>query len=201
MAVPREWILEIEALREQRNKAQLDEWKREDPEWYEAIIRFTGPNPSRDEVDNVMLNNKKFKEWHSKRIAARIKASQKYAFTLTTNKHCDDWVAEEQAMIQACHKLYSQTTCKIKEGSCYLEYTNNGRPHIHGWYQTENGGRVYAKVFMRLWSLWDEDKPMKPKGHQGGFHEKVKSLNYEAYAAADERLVCGKERGVFTCPT
>jgi hypothetical protein len=197
-AIPREWILEIERGRDQRNKAQLDEWKRDDPEWYEAIIHYTGSShPTSDEVRDCLMNNKKFKEWHSKRIALRIKTSQKYAFTLTTNVTNDNWVQAEQDMIQASYKLYSQTTCTIVDGDCYLEYTKDGRPHIHGWYQTENGGRVYAKVFGRIWKLWDEDKK-QGKGHQGGFHEKVKSLHYEQYASAEERKVCGKSKGIFT---
>jgi len=196
-AIPREWIMEVERQREHNNKLQLDKWKREDPEWYEALIKYAGQNPSSYDVTNCIVYNKKFAAWNSERIKRKIKASQKYAFTLTTNANNDDWIQAEQDMIQAAHKLFTQTTCTIQEGESYLEYTHNGRPHIHGWYQTENGGRVYAKVFERIWKIWDEDK-RQGKGHQGGFHEKVKSLNYERYASAEERKVCGKSRGIFT---
>jgi len=195
-AVPMEWIMEAEKAMDQRHRMHMDRQKKEDPEFFEQVtLKYFKHEPSRLEERDAIYDKKYLKlvnEFHE----AKIKVSQKYAFTFTTNAHCDDWVATEQDMIKACHKLYSQSTCPIKQGDAYLEYTHDGRPHIHGWYQTDTGGRVYAKVFERIWKLWDEGKK-QGKGFQGGFHEKVKSLNYERYASAEERKVCGKENGIF----
>jgi len=196
-AVPMEWILDVERESAQRQINNLDVLEKESPEFYKLLVEHNkGRRPTDMEQFNIIMSPRFKKEWTALQ-EAKIKKSTKYAFTFTTNAHNDDWVQAEQDMIKACHKLYTQTTCTIAQGDAYLEYTHDGRPHIHGWYQTESGGRVYAKVFERIWKIWDEDK-RQGKGHQGGFHERVKSLNYEKYAAAEERWICGKLDGEFT---
>lgn len=112
-----------------------------------------------------------------------------FAFTLTTNiTDAALFPEEEQKMVLAATKILSQQTNTVKEGEAYLEYTTNGAPHIHGWYKTEKGGRIYAKIFKRHWNLWNEDIRIG-KGHQGGYHEKQKSANYNKYASAEGRLI------------
>ena len=196
-AVPMEWILDVEREVAQRQKVHLGGLQLEVPEFYQLLVKHNyGREPTSMEQYNIVMSPKFKKEW-TELQQSKIKKSQKYAFTFTTNAHCDDWIAAEQDMIKACHKLYSQTSCTIVQGDCYLEYTSDGRPHVHGWYQTESGGRVYAKVFERIWKIWDESKK-QGKGFQGGFHEKVKSLQYEKYASAEERKICSKLNGIFS---
>lgn len=196
-AVPMEWILDVERQAAFNQKQHLGRLQEESPEFYHMVVKHNrGREPTSMEQYNIIMSPSFKKEW-TELQESKIKKTQKFAFTFTTNAHCDDWLAAEQDMIKACHKLYSQTSCEIMEGACYLEYTKDGRPHVHGWYQTHTGGRVYAKVFERIWKIWDESKK-QGKGHQGGFHERVKSLQYERYASAEERMICEKLDGIFS---
>lgn len=118
--------------------------------------------------------------------AAHYKKVRYYAFTLTTNG--DNVEEEETNLREATQKLYTQQSCPVKEGAAFLEYTEQGRPHIHGWYRTESGGRIFAKIFRRCWSLWGE-KPGRTQ-FRGGYHEEVKSLErFAGYSSAEGRLV------------
>jgi hypothetical protein len=108
---------------------------------------------------------------------------QVWGFTLTTNK-----VDDEQALKDAVIKLMTQTSCPIAEGQAFLEYTKDGKPHIHGYYTRAKGCRIYAKIFTRSWPLWDESKK-HGKGHQGGWHQKINSDQYKDYAAAEGRQI------------
>lgn len=118
------------------------------------------------------------------------KPARKYAFTLTTNLSKEEIETE---MIDSCHKLYRQQTVPIEEGEAYLEYTKEGRPHIHGWYEARDGGRVFAKVFQRCWKYWKEERG-KTK-FAGGMHEEMKSDRYKAYSSAEGRVICSKKKG------
>lgn len=111
-----------------------------------------------------------------------------YAYTLTTNGN--DVAEEEQKLCEAVEKLFRQKSVPIQQGEAYLEYTEQGRPHIHGWYETEDGGRIFAKIFKRCWSLWGETR-----GHTrfaGGYHEEMKTNRYKNYASAEGRVIITK---------
>lgn len=124
---------------------------------------------------------------HMRTEHREVKRKQ-YAFTLTTNKSKEEI---ETTMIESCYKLYKQQTCPIREGEAYLEYTEEGRPHIHGWYETEDGGRVFAKVFARCWPAWKEKRGQTK--FAGGYHEQMKTNRYKGYASAEGRVICRKK--------
>lgn len=116
------------------------------------------------------------------------KNKKTFAFTLTTNG--DDVAVEETKLINAVYKLYTQQTVPVSEGEAYLEYTEQGRPHIHGWYMTCDGGRIFSKVFQRCWELWGEKRGQTQ--FRGGYHEEMKSNRYRGYASAEGRKVISK---------
>lgn len=124
---------------------------------------------------------------HMREAHKEVKRRQ-FAFTFTTNKSREEI---EKPMIESCYKLYRQQTCPIREGEAYLEYTEEGRPHIHGWYETEDGGRVFAKVFARCWPAWKEKRGVTK--FAGGYHEQMKTNRYKGYASAEERVICIKK--------
>lgn len=116
-------------------------------------------------------------------------ARKVWAFSLTTPDK--DAAAE---VCEAAQKLFEQQSVPVAEGVAYLEYGKSGLPHIHGWYSTEHGGRVFAKVFKRCWPQWGEDRKHHTK-FRGGYHELVKNpAAYTLYAAAEQRLVVRKEK-------
>lgn len=115
--------------------------------------------------------------------------SKQYAFTFTTNKSKEEI---QTTMIESCYKLYKQQTCPILEGEAYLEYTEEGRPHIHGWYETVDGGRVFAKVFARCWPAWKEKRGQTK--FAGGYHEQMKTNRYKGYASAEGRVIVRKNK-------
>lgn len=131
--------------------------------------------------------NETFKLYDAWRESQRIK-TRKWAFTLTTNRPASESEKSEQELINAVTKLFTQQTQPIVEGSAYLEYTEAGVPHIHGWYHIGGGGRLYAKQFKRAWPLWDESKKLG-KGHMGGYHAQMKDDRYEAYASVEGRKI------------
>lgn len=105
-----------------------------------------------------------------------------FAFTLTMAPTDNLAVAD---MLIAVRKVMSQKSNPVKRYAWY--YEDKGRspegvpahPHIHGMYETEAGGRIHTKYFMRAWKIWDEKKPMG-QGFRGGYHRPVK--NEERYA-------------------
>lgn len=118
------------------------------------------------------------------------KRQTKYAFSFTTGAEREAWPAKEEAFVEAVQKLFRQESVPIKEGAAYLEYGEDGRPHVHGWYSTTDGGRVFSKVFHRCWPEWAE-KRGKTK-FAGGFHEVMKSDRYIGYANAEGRELIKK---------
>lgn len=95
----------------------------------------------------------------------------------------------EDDMIKAVRKLFSQTTSPVKKYSWYLEYTKNELPHIHFCYETVSGGRILPKVFRRVWPIWNEspDAPKLGQGHPGGYHAPcVDPEAYLKYISKDE---------------
>ncbi|UAU47019.1 Rep [Chicken proventriculitis-associated circular virus 27] len=101
-----------------------------------------------------------------------------YVFTLTTNnnEHTRD------NLLGAAKKLFQNgRTYKnepIIKGAYCLEFTEAGRPHIHGIYTTGSERQLTDRSFQRAWKLW-EPKKKQGLGHQGGFHQKA--TNAEKY--------------------
>lgn len=125
------------------------------------------------------------------RTVHRAKNSPKtFAFTFTTNK--DTKMEVQQEMCCSAWKLFLQKTTPVVEGEVYLEYTEQGRPHLHGWYVTEDGGRIFAKVFHRCWPPWGE-KARQTK-FAGGYHELMKTNRYKGYASSEARLIIRKQK-------
>lgn len=105
-----------------------------------------------------------------------------FAGTLTKSP---DWEETEADMITAIRKIMSQKTVPVDKYAWYLEYTENGQPHIHFLYISDTGGRIHAKIFKRYWKHWDEHVKVG-KGHRGGFHKPVNSLMaYSEYISKD----------------
>lgn len=121
-----------------------------------------------------------------------------YAFTLTTNSN--ETTREE--LLFAVEKLFRNgRTYKnepIKRGAYCVEYTDAGRPHIHGVYTTGSERRITAKSFNRAWKLWDE-KIRMGDGHQGGYHSLCKNnQKYQEYIAKGDGL--GHNPDLFIVP-
>lgn len=92
----------------------------------------------------------------------------------------------EEDMVKAVRKLFSQNTSPVKKYSWYVERTENDLPHIHFCYQTPDGGRILAKVFKRVWPIWDENHSVG-RGHRGGYHSLCASPDdYLKYISKDK---------------
>lgn len=105
-----------------------------------------------------------------------------FAGTLTK---APDWEETEDDMVYAICKIMEQQTCPVEKYIWYVEYTDNGLPHIHFIYRTVSGGRIHAKVFKRYWKQWDEKRKLG-HGHQGGYHKHVQSETaYKEYISKD----------------
>lgn len=105
-----------------------------------------------------------------------------FAFTLTKSPKDSLTVGD---MLIAVRKILGQRTKPVLRYAWY--YEDKGRhengdpihPHIHGMYETEDGGRIPARQFERAWKIWDETKPLGA-GFVGGYHRVVK--HDEAYS-------------------
>lgn len=139
-----------------------------------------------------MRHNAEAIDAYSRHIKTHQKKETAYAFTFTTAAKPEGFVQAEEALIDAAERLYRQESVPIKEGAAFLEYGEDGRPHVHGWYQTEDGGRVFSKVFHRCWPEWAE-KRGKTK-FAGGYHEVMKSNRYIGYANAEGRCIVKKTK-------
>lgn len=111
-----------------------------------------------------------------------------FAFTLTKSPKDDLSVND---MIKAVKKIMSQKSCPVKSYAWYLEDKGTDasgeplHPHIHGMYETQTGGRIEKKHFMRAWSVWDEDNHIGA-GHRGGYHRPVRlEEQYNDYIKKD----------------
>jgi len=96
-----------------------------------------------------------------------------FAFTLTKSPNDD---LTEDDMIVAVDKIMKQQTKPAKRFVWYIEYGDEEtltHPHIHGMYETEDGGRIEAKHWKRHWKIWDE-KIKQGFGFRGGYHRPVK---------------------------
>lgn len=111
-----------------------------------------------------------------------------HAFTLTKSPKDTETVGD---MIAAVKKILKQQSCKVKKYAWYYEDKGTDEwgaalhPHIHGYYETETGGRIEPKHFRRAWPLWDEKTPLGA-GFKGGYHRPVKlEEKYEDYIKKD----------------
>lgn len=136
--------------------------------------------------------HKSFLEWiakcpcnaHIKRVHHKGNGRPKglWAGTLTMSP-TDPY--NEEDMVQAIRKLFKQATCPVEKYAWYVERTENDIPHIHFIYRTPDGGRIHAKVFKRVWRLWNEDIKLGA-GHKGGYHRLVSDEDaYLKYIAKD----------------
>lgn len=93
----------------------------------------------------------------------------------------------EEDMVGAITKIFSQNTVPVKKWAWYREYTKNGVPHIHFVYETETGGRIHKKIFQRYWKIWDEPRNQTGRGgFPGGYHAPAKSETaYIEYISKD----------------
>lgn len=78
----------------------------------------------------------------------------------------------ENDMVNAVNKLFTQKTSPVNKYAWYLEYTERNLPHIHFIYETQSGGAILPKVFKRVWPIWDPLQKMG-SGHRGGYHAPV----------------------------
>lgn len=105
-----------------------------------------------------------------------------YVFTLTTNN--DEHTKDN--LLGAAAKLFDKGVTHLNEpiikGAYCLEYTEAGRPHIHGIYTTGTIRRLTNKSFQRAWKLWAPAKNQTAGGFKGGYHEKATNpKKYQEY--------------------
>lgn len=164
------------------------DWCNEFREWNGNDVAVGSLETRMKHMEDVVIPRcREFVE-HCKKYHDEKKEAKQFAFTFTTNKSKEEI---EKEMIHSCHKLFLQKTVPIRQGEAYLEYTEEGRPHIHGWYETEDGGRVFAKVFQRCWPAWKEKRGQIQ--FAGGYHELMKSGRYKGYSSAEGRVICMKK--------
>lgn len=164
-------------------------------EWYETRMAMKyGPDwnkPMEPELKQLWrIGNWDEIERYLRSKHASHQAKKTFAFTFTTNS--DRKLEVQQEMCNSAWKLFQQKTNPVEEGEVYLEYTEAGRPHLHGWYVTKDGGRIFAKVFHRCWPSWGE-KARQTK-FAGGYHELMKTNRYKGYASSEARLVVAKKK-------
>lgn len=145
------------------------------------------------DTQHLAMIRKSFEE-HRRNCPVMLEKSKKYshkgngvpkgswAGTLTMSPN--DSLNEED-MVDAIKKIMKQKTCPVEKYAWYLEYTENGLPHIHFIYRTPTGGRIHQKVFKRIWKIWDENQSVGA-GHRGGYHRLVHSEDeYLKYIGKD----------------
>lgn len=116
------------------------------------------------------------------------KSKHQFAFTFTTN--LDTKLEIQKEMCESAYRLFSQKSNSVNFGEVYLEYTEAERPHLHGWYQTDDGGRIFAKTFKRCWRYWGEKE--RKTQFPGGYHELMKSNRYKEYSSSEDRIILRK---------
>lgn len=95
-------------------------------------------------------------------------------------------------MINAVTKVMNQKSCPTKRFIWYIEYGDEearSHPHIHGLYETETGGRIEKKHWIRAWPIWGEGKK-QGQGFRGGYHKEV----YDESAYIDYVKKCADVR-------
>lgn len=111
-------------------------------------------------------------------------------FAFTLNMAPTDGLTKDD-MIVAARKIMGQLTKPVTKYAWYLEYGDNEtkeHPHIHGMYETRDGGRIPARQFKRAWPIWDESQRLG-RGHRGGYHDVVRNgEGYSSYIKEDVAL-------------
>lgn len=164
-------------------------------EWNDADVALIEAHRMRGEVWTAHIGNvvlprcREFLEHCRRYHPDKKKDRKRFAFTFTTNSN--EGVKEQVSMCEAAWRLMLQQTNPVVEGEVFLEYTEAERPHLHGWYETQDGGRIFAKVFRRCWHRWSEKD--RQKRFAGGYHEEMKTKRYQDYASAEGRVILQKK--------
>lgn len=168
-------------------------WDEACPRCAELAPQLLGPVSS---AGSLARRIKITDEWYSHMKSVHFKKKRHgngvpngaFAFTLTKSPKDPHTVGD---MLAAVRKIVRQRSCPVVKYAWY--YEDKGRdengdpihPHIHGLYETESGGRIERKHWMRAWDLWDETKPMGA-GFKGGYHRPVKDGEcYKDYIKKD----------------
>jgi len=191
MAYP--WVHEVAttpALSEERLQ-ELDKCNRCGPFFRFNSESIPGPYGHHKFVQSKYLMERVFENNHNKTCKVLNPGKQRegngapkgaFAFTLTKSPKDPLTIGD---MLTAVRKVMNQKSCPVAQYAWY--YEDKGRdengdaihPHIHGMYETQSGGRIEAKHWLRAWSVWNEKKPFGA-GFQGGYHRPVK--HEEAYS-------------------
>lgn len=140
----------------------------------DQLVRTTSlSNYEYDKLFQVIINGYRKCDVHGTKKHHEGNGKPKGLFAGTLTMSNTDTYNEED-MIHAIKKIMAQETCPVEKYAWYLEYQDNGTPHIHFIYKTKADGRIHAKVFKRYWKIWDESKKLG-KGFRGGYHSKVDS--------------------------
>lgn len=120
-----------------------------------------------------------------------------FAFTLTKSPKDPLSISD---LLAAARGIMAQKTKPVLKYAWYYEdkgRDSNGdplHPHIHGMYETVDGGRIPARQFERNWKIWDETSTMGA-GFLGGYHRPVKYEEaYSDYICKDGGL--GESKGL-----
>lgn len=114
-----------------------------------------------------------------------------FAFTLTKSPKDPQSIGD---MLAAVKKIMRQGTKPVVKYAWY--YEDKGvdemgsplHPHIHGMYETVDGGMIPTRQWQRAWPLWDPKTPMGA-GFKGGYHRPVRSdEGYSNYIKKDGRM-------------
>lgn len=164
-------------------------WDKKMPEYYWSNKKLN---------DMIMEEWEKHNESHKKKThGGNGRYAGPWAFTLTMSPKDPQSIGD---MLTAVKKIMQQKTKPVIKYSWRFEHKGFDEmggylhPHIHGMYETEDGGRIPRRQWERVWSLWDEDKPMGA-GFRGGYHRPVKSEEgYADYIVKDGGM--GESMGV-----
>lgn len=97
-------------------------------------------------------------------------------FTFTYGEHFADPEEAKRVMAQAIDRLTRYYKDEIIEFHAVGEYTQAGRPHIHGWYHLENGLKITDKNFKRAYPPWNPKKKLG-RGFEGGHHATIERVS------------------------
>lgn len=97
-------------------------------------------------------------------------------FTFTYGEHFDDPEEAKRVMSQAIDRLTRYYKDEIIEFHAVGEYTQAGRPHIHGWYHLENGLKITDKNFKRAYPPWNPKRKLG-RGFEGGHHATIERVS------------------------
>lgn len=97
-------------------------------------------------------------------------------FTFTYGEHFADPEEAKRVMAQAIDRLTRYYKDEIIEFHAVGEYTQAGRPHIHGWYHLNDGLKITDKNFKRAYPPWNPKRKLG-KGFEGGHHATIERVS------------------------